>query len=133
MITFYIWFSENKVLSLLLLKDNQNLKIMTTDKLKEFFEENDFNVHMGEEDGEISAEVETWTEGGVNMFACLQPFTIAEFEKYVNDFNVDEEIDLHRQGRDYCSAFTIKESLKDFTKFQKRLKSVLKKLKKLEK
>ena len=106
---------------------------MTTEQLEKFFEENDFGVHMGEEDGEISAEIETWTEGDVNMFTCLQPFTIESFEQYVKDFDIDEEIDLHRQDARYRNDFTITESVKDFTKFQKRLQIVLKKLKKLEK
>lgn len=105
---------------------------MTTEKLQEFFESKDFSVHLDEQDGVQCAEVETWTEGGVNMIPFLNPFTIEEFESHVNDFNVDGEIDLHREGERYRNNFTIKQSLKDFEKYHKRIKSVLKELKKLQ-
>lgn len=101
---------------------------MTTENLKNFFEEKDFNVYLTEQDRNQCAEVETWTEGGVNMILWLNPFTVQEFEKIVNDFDVDEEIDLHRQGQDYKNAFSIKESVKDFEDFHNRLKGVLSEL-----
>ena len=101
---------------------------MTTESLKNFFEEKDFNVHLTEQDGNQCAEVETWTNGGVNMILWLNPFSIEEFEQRVNDFDVDEEIELHRQGQDYKNAFTIKESVKDFEDFHIRLKDVLSEL-----
>ena len=103
-------------------------KKLTTKKLKSFFEENDFNVHLCEQDGVQCAEVETWTEGGVNMIIWLNPFTIEEFEYYVNNFDVDGEIDLHREGKDYRNVFSIHDSLNDFDDFHDRLKDVLSKL-----
>ena len=101
---------------------------MTTENLKNFFEEKDFNVYLTEQDGNQCAEVETWTNGGVNMILWLNPFTVEEFKGWVNDFDVDEEIDLHRQGQDYKNAFSIKESVKDFEDFHSRLKDVLSEL-----
>jgi hypothetical protein len=101
---------------------------MTTKNLKNFFEEKDFNVHLIEQDGNQCAEVETWTNGGVNMILWLNPFTVEEFGQRVNDFDVDEEIDLHRQGQDYKNAFSIRESVKDFEDFHNRLKDVLSEL-----
>ena len=101
---------------------------MTTENLKNFFEEKDFNVHLTEQDGNQCAEVETWTDGGVNMILWLNPFTIEEFKRRVNDFDVDEEIDLHRQGQDYKNAFSIRESVEDFESFHSRLKDVLSEL-----
>jgi hypothetical protein len=98
---------------------------MTTENLKNFFEEKDFNVHLTEQDNVQCAEVETWTNGGVNMIMWLNPFTVEEFTQRVNDFDVDEEIELHRQGQDYKNAFTIRESLKDFENYHNRLKDVL--------
>jgi hypothetical protein len=98
---------------------------MTTENLKNFFEEKDFNVHLTEQDSVQCAEVETWTNGGVNMIMWLNPFTVEEFTQRVNDFDVDEEIELHRQGQDYKNAFTIRESLKDFENYHNRLKDVL--------
>jgi len=102
---------------------------MTTEKLKAFFEENDFAVHLTEQDNVQCAEVETWTDGGVNMITWLNPFTVEEFEERVNNFDTDEEIELHRQGQDYKNAFSIRESLVDFEEYHNRLKDVLKKLK----
>jgi hypothetical protein len=98
---------------------------MTTENLKNFFEEKDFNVHLIKQDNVQCAEVETWTNGGVNMIMWLNPFSTEEFESYVNDFDVDETIELHRQGQDYKNAFTIRESLKDFEDYHNRLKDVL--------
>lgn len=102
---------------------------MITENLKNFFKEKDFNVHLVEQDNVQCAEIETWTNGGVNMILWLNPFTIEEFEERVNDFDVDEEIDLHRQGQDYKNAFSIRESVKDFEDYHSRLKDVLSELK----
>jgi hypothetical protein len=101
---------------------------MATKKLKNLFEQNDFKVHLMEQDNVQCAEIETWTNGGVNMIHFLNPFTIEEFEGRVNDFDVDEEIDLHREGNDYKNAFTIRESVEDFEDYHNRLKDVLSKL-----
>ena len=100
----------------------------TTEILKNFFEEKDFNVHLTEQDGNQCAEVETWTNGGVNMILWLNPFTVEEFKERVNNFDVDEEIELHRQGQNYKNAFTIRESVEDFEDFHIRLKDVLSEL-----
>jgi hypothetical protein len=97
--------------------------------LKEFFEENDFIVSVSE-DGN-AAEIETWTKGGVNMIFYLDPFTIEEFKDIVNDFDIDNEIELHREDPRYKADFTIKQSLKDFEDYHNRLKRVLSKLNKL--
>ena len=103
----------------------------TQKKLIDLFENADFNVHLFEQDNQQCAELETWTNGGVNMIITLMPFNIEEFKRYVKNFNVDEEIDLHRQDERYKNAFTIKQSVKDFEDFQKRLKKVKKDLKKI--
>lgn len=97
-------------------------------KLNNFFEENNFNVSLFKEENIKCAELETWTNGGVNMIIYLKPFTIKEFEEYVNDFDVDEEIELHRESQKYKNDFTIRESLTDFEEFHNRLKDVLSKL-----
>ena len=54
-----------------------------------------------------------------------------QFIERINDFDIDEEIDLHRQGEDYKNTFTIAESVKDFTDFHNDLKDVVKKLENL--
>jgi len=98
--------------------------------LKKFFEEQGFNVHLFEQENQQCAEVEKWTDGGVDMIFALMPFTAEKFIERVNDFNIDEEIDLYRQDPSYKSNFTISESLKDFKNFHRDLKQVVKKLKK---
>lgn len=100
----------------------------TEDDLKKFFEDEDFNIHLGDEDDRDYVEIETWTKGGVNMIFILEPFTKKSFIDYVEDFDIDEQIDLHRRANDYKNAFTIRESLEDFTEFHNRLKELVKKL-----
>lgn len=99
--------------------------------LRDFFEKEDFQVHLFKQDGKQCAEVETWTNGGVDMIINLMPFTKEKFIEYVDEFDIDEEIDLNRQSKDYKAAFTISASVRDFTDFHKRLKNVAKKLSKL--
>lgn len=76
-----------------------------------------------------SIELETWTNGGVNMFICLDKTsdeTITEqFRNYVDNFNIDEEIDLHREGKEYRNNFTISESIDDFRNYLKWLQHIL--------
>lgn len=101
---------------------------MKPNKLKDFFKEQGFNVNLFEQEGVQCADIEKRTDGGVDMIICLQPFTKEEFLLYVDDFDVDEVIDLHRQSNNYKSYFTIAESLKDFTNFHNELKDVEAKL-----
>jgi len=94
---------------------------MKIDQLKKFFEDNDFKVHLSKQDGNQCAELEAWTRGGVNMFIWLNPFTADEFKRQVINFDVDDEIDAHREDPAYKSAFSIAQSLEDFQAFQYRL------------
>lgn len=89
------------------------------EKLFELF----FRVHTGY-DG--SWELETWTDGGVNMIFYLDTSDkVSEFSSIVNNFDVDEEIDLHREDKRYQKAFTISESVEDFEGFKDWLFEVL--------
>jgi len=101
---------------------------MSDKELQEFFEKNDFNVHLTKQDNIQCAEVEKWTDGGVDMIIWLNPFTIEEFKGFVEDFDIDDQIELHRQAEDYCAAFTIKESVEDFEAFEKHLEEIAEKL-----
>jgi hypothetical protein len=103
---------------------------MKTEQLKKVFENAGFSVRIDKKDK--SAELEKWTDGGVDMVIYLKPFTVESFEDYVNDFDVDEEIEVHRQDSGYKSAFTLKKSLEDFTDFHNDLKELLKGLKRNE-
>lgn len=97
---------------------------MTPIELQTFFEQHDFRVHLFKQDNKQCAEVESWTSRGVNMIMSLMPFTEESFKEYVHNFDVDEEIDLHRQGDDYKQAFSIRESVADFEAFEERLKKL---------
>ena len=103
---------------------------MTSNKLRDFFENEAFLVHPFEQDGQQCAEVEKWTDGGVDMIITLIPFTKDEFISYVDDFDIDEKIDFYRNDKSYKNTFTIRQSLKDFTEFNNMLKRVVEKLKK---
>lgn len=80
--------------------------------------------------------LETWTNGGVNMFIyiskTMSESLVKQFEHYINCFDIDEEIDLHRQDSRYRNAFRIVESVNDFSQYIKEMKSILKELKNAE-
>ena len=101
---------------------------MKTKELIQFFKDNDFKVFLFEQDKKKCAELEIWTSGGVDMIISLMPFTIKEFVSWVNDFDVDEEIMLHRQDKSYCEAFTIRQALEDFEEFKSKLESIVGKI-----
>lgn len=71
--------------------------------------------------------METWTDGGVNMIVCLEDEKglIENFKDYVEYFDVEEEIDLHRQGESYKKAFTLRQSLDDFEDYLKWLNKIV--------
>lgn len=82
-------------------------------------------------------ELEAWTDSGVDMFIVLDRKDgnsfLNQFRGYVKDFDIDNEIDLHRQSEDYRNNFTIKESLEDFEDFVKTLKEITDKWEQLKK
>lgn len=108
--------------------DFVNESYSDNNSLRDFFENEDFGVHLFEQDGMQCAEVEKWTDGGVDMIITLMPFTKEEFIEWVNDFDVDDEIETHRRDPQYKKAFTIRESLEDFTNFHNHLKEIVSKL-----
>lgn len=96
----------------------------TKKQLQDFFEQNNFNVHLFKQDKKQCAEIEKWTDGGVHMVITLMPFSVEKFTEYVNDFSVDDEIDAYRKDKTYREVFTISASLKDFTDFHNHLKEI---------
>lgn len=97
------------------MKDNEFLGIM----------DNHFGVH----DGDDYIEFETWTNGGVNMFVTIHKESsksyFEQFKEYVENFDIDEEIDIHREDKLYKSHFTITRSVDDFGKYKKWLEDIL--------
>lgn len=102
---------------------------MNTNELAGFFEEEGFNVHLFKENNVQCAEIEKWTPLGVDMIILLRPFCIDSFIEYVDNFDLNEEIDLHRQDSTYKSNFSVSDSVEDFGSFHESLKQVVKKLK----
>lgn len=98
---------------------------------KKFIEkiEDFFGVY---EDEQI-VELETWTDGGVNMHIVLRKDSdksyLQQFEEHLKNFSVDEEIELHRQSDRYKNDFTIRESLEDFEAYHEWLKNVYSQIK----
>lgn len=90
-----------------------------------------FRVH----DSEDEIELETWTQGGVNMFVRLekngQKSFADQFEEYVDGFSydIDELIDVHREGQSYKNNFTIRQSVHDFESYNDWLESIVEKMK----
>lgn len=113
--------------------------------LKEIFdiiEDNEISIDNYEENEKLCGyELNTYTRAGVNEIIFLDfrkehqdPKNvndfIKEFESWLNCETIDEKIDRNRQDPRYKEAFTIKESLKEFNQFYKKLKSILKQIKK---
>lgn len=103
-------------------------------KIVEAIETCGFSVSLYEEKGVIcGAEIEAWTDGGVDMihFIDLRGKDINNPDEWKEEigaitagFDVDEEIDVHRQGKDYCSAFTCRQSVEDFEAWDIKLRAL---------
>lgn len=110
------------------------------EKIIEALEKNNIQIYEYKEDGKLCGyELNTYTSGGVNMLIFLDfrekgnpkdvDDFLNEFEQYLKDFDIDEEIDLHRQDQRYKDAFRISESVNDFNGWKKNLKKLIKRLK----
>ena len=93
----------------------------------EILEERFTNIYKYDE----TAELEAWTDGGVDMIITinLDKDIVTELEDYIENFDIDEEIDLYRGDKEYRKVFTIRESLKDFEDWIKHIKGIIKELK----
>ena len=73
-----------------------------------------FNIH----EDVNNYTLENWTNGGVNMFITIEKHSnntlLEQLERFVDNFDIDEEIDLYRENADYKNNFTIRESMEDF-------------------
>lgn len=103
-------------------------------KILDIIEAQGFAVMLYEEDGVVcGAEIEDWTAGGVDMihFIDLRGKDINnpddwrdEISAIAANFDVDEEIDLHRESERYRKAFTISASVHDFEAWEERLREL---------
>ena len=106
------------------------MKTKDIKNLIDFFESEKFVVHYDKESDDMS--IETWTNREVNMFVNFNELKSKsmddiekDFDDYVEDFDVGDEIDLHRQMRDYKKIFTIRWSVEDFEAYETRLEETL--------
>ena len=84
-----------------------------TSKEREILEEL-FNISEGTNE----IELESWTNGGVDMFITIDKNSyntlLEQLKEFVENFDIDEEIEIYRQDTDYRRNFTIRESINDF-------------------
>lgn len=84
-------------------------------------------------------ELEDWTSGGVDMIIYLHKeddrfnSITEQFRYYVESFDIDEEIDIHRQAEDYRNAFSCRESVRDFEDWAEYIEDIAKELEKVGK
>jgi hypothetical protein len=72
---------------------------MKANKLERLFNDFGIPVYRTKQDGVGCAELNTYTAGGVNMIVWLNPFTVESFREWVDNFDIDEEIETHRHDR----------------------------------
>ena len=98
-----------------------------TSKEREMLEEL-FNVSESAED----LELESYTDGGVDMFITIEKDNsnnlLEQLRLFVENFDIDEEIDIHRQDTDYRRNFTIRESINDFENWVDYIRDCVSKL-----
>lgn len=98
-----------------------------TSKEREMLEEL-FNVSESADD----LELESYTDGGVDMFITIEKDSsnnlLEQLRLFVENFDIDEEIDIHRQDTDYRRNFTIRESINDFENWVDYIRDCISKL-----
>ncbi len=85
--------------------------------------------HFSISEGEKGYGLEEWTCGGVDMIIYIDKTSndnlIKQLTDYVENFDIDSEIDMHRESEDYKNAFTIRESIHDFERWVDFIWSVI--------
>lgn len=98
-----------------------------TSKERELLEEL-FNVSESADE----LELESWTDGGVDMFISIDKNSdnnlLEQLERFVENFDIDEEIDIHREDENYKRNFTIRESINDFENWVDYIEECISKL-----
>ena len=98
-----------------------------TSKEREMLEEL-FNVSESADD----LELESYTDGGVDMFITIEKDNsnnlLEQLERFVENFDIDEEIDIHREDENYKRNFTIRESINDFENWVDYIEECISKL-----
>ena len=87
-----------------------------------------FNVSESADD----LELESYTDGGVDMFITIDKNSyntlLEQLKEFVENFDIDEEIEIYRQDTDYRRNFTIRESINDFENWVDYIEECISKL-----
>jgi len=114
-------------------------------KIIEIIEKNNISIYEYEENNVLCGyELSTYTDAGVNEIIFLdfrEDFKnpkniddfIKEFKSYMKHYTIDERIENNRQNAKYKEDFTLKQSLKDFSKWYKKIKELIKEIESLKK
>ena len=98
-----------------------------TSKEREILEEL-FNISEGTNE----IELESWTDGGVDMFITIDKNSyntlLEQLKEFVENFDIDEEIEIHREDENYKRNFTIRESINDFENWVDYIRDCISKL-----
>jgi len=57
---------------------------------------------------------------------------VEQLRDYVENFDIDEEIDIHRQDPSYCANFRITQSVQDFNDYIEYVEQVVDRLEQLK-
>lgn len=87
-----------------------------------------FGIYINKNSDGIDYTLEQWTDGGVDMLIYIDgrdKKTVTEqFIEYIENFDIDEEIDIYRQDKSYREVFTISRSLYDFESWIKYCENI---------
>lgn len=107
-----------------------------TDKQMEILEKY-FGVDKTEYANGNFLTLEQWTNGGVDMIIEIEmeegKDLITELERYIDNFDIDDEIELYRENKDYRANFTIRQSVEDFEEWETYIRNCIKDLKEISK
>lgn len=82
-------------------------------------------------ENESGYELETWTNEGVDMIITIKKngdTLLEQLKEYIDNFDIDSEIDMYRENEEYRNNFTIKESLEDFESYISYVKDLIEEL-----
>lgn len=109
----------------------------TLEQIFDIIEGKEISIDNYTEDEKLCGyELNTYTAGGVNEIIFLD-FRNSEFEptnvddfitvinERINDIDIDDEIENYRQDKRYRQAFTLSQSLEDFTDWKNGLDKML--------
>jgi len=114
----------------------------TLQQILDIIEAKGISIDNYEENGKLCGyELDTYTAGGVNQIIFLDFRSegkdvenandlIDEFNSYVRNIDIDEEIELNRQNQNYKDNFTLRQSLDDFEEWKAILEEIAEELKK---